>query len=158
MTDILKLLEKDAKLTNAQIAAMLDISEEEAAAYIAACEKAGIIKGYRTVVDWQKVNTGSAYAMITLKVVPKSETGFDEIARAIASLGEVESVFLTAGVFDLTVMVKGETIQDIAMFVAKKLSTMDSVTSTSTHFILQKYKETDFLLTEDRTDERSVVV
>lgn len=141
MNDLLTLLSENARLTAAQLAVMLNKTEAEVAAAVKSYEESGVIKGYKALIDWDKAPVKSASAIIELKVTPKKETGFDEIARRVMAFDEVESVYLMAGAYDFAVIVRAATIQDIAMFVAKRLSTLDSVISTATHFVLTRYKE-----------------
>lgn len=155
MKDLLALLSENARLTTAQLAVMLNKTEGEVAAAMKELEESGVIKGYKALIDWDKAPEKSASAIIELKVTPKKETGFDEIARRVMSFDEVESVYLMAGAYDLAVIVRAPTIQDIAMFVAKRLSTLDSVISTATHFVLTRYKDSGrALCDEGDADER----
>lgn len=159
MNNLLELLNENAQLTNAQLAIMLNTTEEEVAAAIAAYEKAGVIKGYKALINWDKAPEKSVAALIELKVTPKRETGFDEIAARVMMFEEVESVYLMAGSYDLCVMVRGKSMQDIAMFVAKRLSTLESVLSTATHFVLSRYKDGGVVLCdEEKQDERRNVL
>ena len=153
--DLLSLLNENARLTNAQLAVMLGKTEEEVEKEIADYQQKGIIKGYKALINWEKVDHHKTTALIELKVQPKKESGFDEIAKKIMQFSKVESVYLMSGGFDLAVMVHGDSIQDIAMFVAKRLSPLDSVLSTATHFILTRYKEGDVILTSPKEEDRS---
>ena len=152
--DLLSLLNENARLTNAQLAVMLGKTEEEVEKEIADYQQKGIIKGYNALINWEKVDHHKTTALIELKVQPKKESGFDEIAKKIMQFSKVESVYLMSGGFDLAVMVHGDSIQDIAMFVAKRLSPLDSVLSTATHFILTRYKEGDVILTSPKEEDR----
>ena len=152
--DLLSLLNENARLTNAQLAVMLGKTEEEVEKEIADYQQKGIIKGYKALINWEKVDHHKTTALIELKVQPKKESGFDEIAKKIRQFSKVESVYLMSGGFDLAVMVHGDSIQDIAMFVAKRLSPLDSVLSTATHFILTRYKEGDVILTSPKEEDR----
>ena len=155
MNTLLELLNENAQLTTAQLAVMLNQTEEEVAAAIAQYEKTGVIKGYKALIDWDKAPCKTVSALIELKVTPKRETGFDEIAKQVMMFEEVESVYLMAGSYDLAVMVKGATIQNTAMFVSQRLSTLDSVLSTATHFVLSRYKDGGVILCDDEEkDER----
>ena len=156
MERILKLLSENAKLTNRQIAAMVGASEEEVAAQIAQFEKEGVIKGYKALIDWDKTDRELVTAIIELRVTPKQNQGFEEIAQTIMDFREVDSVYLMSGGFDLAVIVKGKTFQDIAMFVAYRLSPLESVLSTATHFILRKYKERGVNFSDGEDDERRI--
>ena len=139
MEQLLELLQDDAKLTTAQLAVMLGEKEEDVAAAIKRYEKDGVIKGYQALVNWERTDAHRATALIELRVTPKKDTGFDEIAGRVMNFPEVESVYLMSGGYDLAVMrQRPNHVQDIAMFVAKRLSTMDSVLSTATHFVLHQ--------------------
>lgn len=151
---ILKLLNKDARMTVADIATVVGISEEEAIKEIKEMETCGLIRGYKAVIDWESVDSDSVSAIIELKVTPKAGYGFEEIAEKIAKYPQVESVYLMSGVYDLNVVVKGNSFQEVAQFVAKELSTIESVTSTATHFVLRRYKEFNVALGSVDTDER----
>jgi DNA-binding Lrp family transcriptional regulator len=153
MEKILSLLRNNARLSNRELAVMLGISEEEAANKIKALEKEGIIKGYLTVCNESKVDNAPVHAMIELKVVPMKELGFQDIANRVIALEAVDSVYLMAGDYDLAVFVKGKTMQEVATFVAKRLATLDSVLSTNTHFILNKYKEDGIILEDGSTQD-----
>ncbi len=156
MDKLLSLLEENARLTNAQLAVMLETTEDEITARIEQYEQEGIIKGYTTVLDKEKIDKDYVVAIIELKVTPKRDFGFEEIAKRVAEYSEVESVYLMSGGYDLAVFVNGKTFKDIALFVSKRLAVLDSVISTATHFLLSRYKEKGFLIKEEETDERSV--
>ena len=133
---------------------MLGISEEEVRREIVEMEQAGIIRGYKAVIDWERLDDANVSAIIELKVTPKAGLGFEEVALRVMKYPEVESVYLMSGGYDLSVMVKGKTFQEVALFVAKELSTIDSVLSTSTHFVLRRYKELDVELLGEDGDDR----
>lgn len=156
MEKILALIEKQPMLTNAQIAAMLDISEQEVADTIEKCKKEGIIKGYRTLIDWDKVSSNHVKALIELRVSPKKGHGFEEIAQTIASMPEVEAVTLISGGYDLLVEIKAKSFQEIAMLVAKRLSPLDDVNGTKTNFVLRPYKVSGIPFIEEDKDERGL--
>ncbi|MBQ8683704.1 MAG: Lrp/AsnC family transcriptional regulator [Clostridia bacterium] len=157
MDKLLKILAKDARLTNAQLAAMLNTTEADVAERIATLEKAGVIRGYQALVDWDKTDRELVTAEINLKIAPSKETGFDGIAEIIMSFDEVESVSLMSGGYDLSVIITGRSFKDVAMFVAKRLSPLDGVLSTATHFVLKRYKERGVLFTNEEKDERGQV-
>ena len=148
------LLQNTARLSNRQLAVMLGREEDEVAAAIAQYEKDGVIRGYQAVIDWDKTETPTVFARIEIKVTPKKDFGFEEIARTIMELEEVQSVSLMSGGYDLAVTVSGRGFRDIAMFVAHRLSPIESVNSTATHFILKKYKERGIVFEEEVKDER----
>lgn len=151
---LLKLLSKNARTKNEDLAAMTGRSEAEVEKEIKKMEADGLIRGYKAVVDWERMDSAYVSAIIELKVTPKAGLGFEEVARRVMRYPEVESVYLMSGGYDLSVMVKGKTFQEVALFVAKELSTIDSVISTSTHFVLRRYKELDVDLVEANGDDR----
>ena len=152
MDKLLKILKDNARLSTKELSAMLNRSETEIISQISELENNGIIKGYKTLINEQKINAGVT-ALIELKVTPKKEFGFQDIADRVMQFSEVESVYLMAGDYDLAVFVKGETIQDVAMFVSKRLAPLDSVISTATHFVLQKYKQDGVVLDDSKNND-----
>ena len=148
---ILKLIENNARLTVSELATITGLSEGKVAEELSSMEMAGIIRGYKGVIDWEKVDTSAVSAIIELKVTPKAGLGFEDVAEKICRYPSVESVSLMSGACDLTVVVKGKTFQEVSSFVAKELATIDSVTSTATQFIMRKYKEfgVELMGTED---------
>ncbi len=155
---ILKLIEKDARTSFDDIATIVGITPEEVAREVGEMTKAGIICAYKGVIDWDKVVTDRVSAIIELKVCPSAGFGFEEVARRIARYPEVESVSLMSGGYDLSVIVRAKTFQEVAMFVSKELATIDSVTSTATHFVMRRYKEFDINFTEQAQDERGNIL
>ena len=152
--ELLKLLSTNARYTVEQLAVMLAADAEAVAAEIVALQEEGVICGYKTVIDWEKVDATSVSAIIELNVVPKADLGFEEVAEKVASYPEVEAVYLMSGGYDLNVVVKGKNLQDVSRFVARELATIDSVTSTATHFVMRRYKEMDVKLIETDKDDR----
>lgn len=138
---LLALLNEDARYTIADLATMLGEEEQAVRAEVTALEKSGIIRGYKTLIDWASVDDVHVTAIIELKIVPQADAGFEEVAERISRFEHVESVYLVSGGYDLCVIVTGQSFQKVAMFVAKHLATMDEVTSTSTHFVLRRYKD-----------------
>ena len=153
---ILKLLSVNARMDIDDIATVLDLSAGEVSGRIAALEKNGVICGYKSVIDWEKVDTDSVSAIIELKVTPKAGYGFEEVAARVAKYPEVESVYLMSGAYDLNVVVKGKTFHEVSNFVSRELATIDSVTSTGTQFVMRRYKEYNVELIGDE-DERGNV-
>lgn len=151
---LLKILEDNARLSNKDIAAMLGVTEEEVDAEIKRLEDFGIIKGYKAFIDSEKTQNQKVTALIELKIQPKFGHGFDELAERISALEEVEAVYLMSGAFDLTVLVTDKSFHEVAMFVANRLSPLEGVVSTATHFILKKYKENGVFLTDEIRDDR----
>ena len=155
MEQLLKLLEQNAKLTDKQLSAILEIPEEEVAAQIATYEKDHVILGYNALINWEKIDSTDCTAIIELKVQPKRDRGYEEIAEEIMRFDEVETVWLmSSSSYDLSVVVRGHNFRNISMFVAKRLATLDSVTSTATHFVLKRYKERHISVIEPEKDER----
>ena len=158
MKHFLKLLEKDAHLTPAELALMCEKEEGDIKALIDSYEKDGVILGYTTVIDWDKTDMEYVNALIELKVTPRVGSGYDEIAERIYSYPEVESVYLMSGGFDLAVMLRGKTMREVAIFVAAKLATIEAVTSTATHFVLRKYKDHNVIFGGAPVDERGNIL
>lgn len=156
MDKLLMLLDQNARLSNEQLAVMLDKTPEEIAAAIEKYEKDGVIRGYKAIVDWDKIDREYVTAYIEVKVTPKRDQGFDEIAEKIMEFPEVESVTLMSGGYDLSAVISGKSFKDIALFVAKKLSVMDSVLSTATHFALRRYKDGGISFVDKEVDERGI--
>ena len=157
---LLELLQENCRYSDEEIAAMLGTTADDVKAQIKSLEDAGVIRGYNALINWEKVPGAEARALIELRVAPKRDKGFDEVAERIMAFEELEGVYLMAGDYDLAVFVKGKSIQDIAMFVARRLSPLDSVLSADTHFILTKYKSnmTDMQNLGTDTDERECMV
>ncbi|HBB71769.1 MAG TPA: AsnC family transcriptional regulator [Ruminococcus sp.] len=160
MTDkkhaIISILQQNARISDAALGAVLGMSAEEAAAEIRKLEDAGVIKGYSVILDDEIYDKSLVYATIELKVTPQRDCGFDDIAKTIMMYDEVESVTLMSGSYDLAVEVKGTNLKDIALFVSERLSTIDGVLSTATHFILKKYKEKGIFIDKEEPDERGL--
>lgn len=152
--EILKLLENDARLTDKQLAVMMDTDEAEIRREIDELEKSGTILAYKTIIDWEKTENESVTAMIDVKLTPQKERGFDRVAEKIYNYPEVQAVYLMSGSYDLSVVIEGKTMKEVAFFVSQKLSTIDSVISTATHFVLHKYKDKGILYDTQETDER----
>ncbi len=153
--NILALLKEDARMEYKTIANTLGVSEEEVKDAIAKMEKAGIIVKYTAIVNDEKTAKDYVEALIEVKVSPVREKGFDEIAEYIYQFDEVKSVYLMSGAYDLAVFVEGRTLRDTARFVSEKLSGIDKVLSTATHFILKKYKTEGIVL--DKNKEKRLV-
>lgn len=157
MDDLLKLLEKNSARNPAQLAAMLGISEEETTAKIKELEADGSILGYGAILNEEKTETGIVRAVIEVKLTPERGDGFDRMAERIAKHGEVKSCYLMSGSYDLLVIVEDADIKKVASFVSKKLSTIEGVTSTATHFMLKTYKFNNVLMKQEQNEERLAV-
>ena len=154
--EILEILNEDSRTTPAQMALMLGKSEEEVKRCIAELEDEKIIVKYHATINWDKTEDAAIQALIEVRVTPQRDRGFDEIARRIYRFEEVRSVYLMSGAYDLLVLIHGKSMREIAYFVAERLSTIEGVLSTATHFILKKYKD-DGVMLEDETDDRLVI-
>lgn len=154
MEKMLKLLEEDATLTNAELALMLSKEEGDIARMIKELEDKGVILGRRTVIDWEKVNREHLTALIEVKVLPQRDDGFDKIAEKIYNYPEIKALYLMSGGFDFTVLIEGKTMKEVAYFVARKLAPVEFVTSTATHFVLKTYKDNGVVYKTPENDPR----
>ena len=155
--EIIRILQQNARISDAALGEMLGITAEEASAEIKRLEESGVIKGYSVIVDEEKYDKSIVYATIELKVTPQRDCGFDDIAKTIMMYDEVESVSLmSSGAYDLAVEVKGNDLRDVAFFVSERLATIDGILSTSTHFILKIYKEKGIFIDNEEPDERGL--
>ena len=154
---ILTFIENNSRIELKDLAVMLGSSETELANEIADMEKEGIICGYHTLIDWDKTSEEKVTALIEVKVTPQRGLGFDKVAERIYNYPEVTSVYLISGGFDFLVMLEGKTMRDVAQFVSDKLSPLDSVLSTATHFILKKYKDHGSIMAHESKDERMLM-
>ena len=158
MKQIFKALENDARLTPGQVADMTGVPVKEVEKVIKKAEKDHIIVKYKTIIDWQKMNEEKVMALVEVKVAPQRNVGFDAIAERIYRFPQARSVYLASGTYDLAVLVVGETMQDIALFVSEKLAPLDTVQGTVTHFILKKYKEDGEIFKGEEAVKRETVV
>ena len=140
-TELLKLLEKDCRATPDQLAAMLGESVETVRGEIAELEKNNVILGYNAMIDWDRTGEELVTALIEVRVTPQRGDGFDRIAERIYQFDEVESMYLMSGPYDFAVPITGRTLKEVASFVSARLSPIEGVIGTATHFILKKYKE-----------------
>lgn len=154
MDKLLQILNGNARIEVDKIAVMLNMKKEQVEAAIAEYERKGVIRGYKPLLDYDKIDTQFVEAVIELKVTPKRDFGFEEIAQKISSYHEVDSVYLMSGGYDLHVQVVGKTFKDIALFVAQRLAVLDGVVSTATHFVLSRYKDRGVLMGQNGIDER----
>lgn len=154
---ILTFIEKNSRVDLKDLAVMLGVDEVTVANEIADMEKEGIICGYHTLIDWDKTGEEKLTALIEVKVTPPRGLGFDKVAERIYNYAEVDSVYLISGGFDFMVMIEGKTMRDVAQFVSDKLSPLDTVLSTATHFVLKKYKDHGSIMVHKSKDERMLV-
>ena len=154
---ILTFLERNSRIDLKELAILLGVEEAAVANEIADMEKEGIICGYHTLIDWDKTSSEKVTALIEVRVTPQRGQGFDSIAERIYNYPEVQSVYLISGGYDLLVILEGKTLKEVSGFVSDKLSTLESVLSTATHFILKKYKDDGIILSKKNKDERMLV-
>lgn len=155
--ELLALIEKNSRIDLGELAVLLGAGEAEVVSELSALEQEGIICGYHTMIDWEKTSREKVSALIEVRVTPQRGQGFDNIAERIYKYPEVTSVYLISGGFDLLVTLEGKSLKEISGFVSDKLSTLDSVLSTATHFILKKYKDHGTVLTRKYEDKREKV-
>jgi DNA-binding Lrp family transcriptional regulator len=157
MDEILRVLEKDARTAPKEIATIVNQSEEDVKKKIKEMEKKGIIRKYKTVVNWEMAGKEQVYAMIDIKVVPERDRGYDAVAERIMRFPEVRVLYLISGTYDLSVLVRGKDMKEVAYFVSEKLAPLEQVQGTVTHFILKRYKEDgDVLFGEEETKRLAV--
>ena len=154
---ILTFIEKNSRIDLKELAVLLGKDQASVANEVAEMEKEHIICGYHTLIDWDKTSEEKLTALIEVKVTPQRGLGFDKVAERIYNYAEVDSVYLISGGFDFMVMIEGKTMRDVAQFVSDKLSPLDSVLSTATHFVLKKYKDHGSIMVGETKDERMLV-
>ncbi len=154
MNELLKLIENNPRLTDAEIAVMLGKEKGEISEMIEKCESNGTIVGYKTVIDWDKTDREYVSAFIEIKITPQRDRGFDKIAERIYKYPEVKNLYLMSGGFDLACTIEGKTMKEVAFFVAQKLAPIEDVVSTATHFVLRKYKDNSLIYGEPEEDLR----
>jgi DNA-binding Lrp family transcriptional regulator len=158
LTDILRILENDARTTTKQIAAMTGVSAAEITKLVKQAQKDRVILKYKAVVNWDKVEDERVWVLIDVKVTPQKDVGFDAIAERVYRFPQARSVYLASGEYDLAVLVVGKTEHEVADFVSQKLATIEGVQGTATHFILKRYKEDGEILEEVEEVKRQQVV
>lgn len=155
--ELLAIIEKNSRIDLKELAVLLGVPEAEVVNELERMEQEGIICGYHTLVDWEKASIDKVTALIEVRVTPQRGQGFDSIAERIYKYPEVQSVYLISGGFDLMVILEGKTLREVSTFVTDKLSTLESVLSTATHFILKKYKDHGCILNLKIEDEREMI-
>ncbi|MBE5875806.1 MAG: Lrp/AsnC family transcriptional regulator [Lachnospiraceae bacterium] len=154
---ILSIIEKNCRIEVKELAAMLGVTEVDIMNEMEQMEKEGVICGYHTLIDWEKTSVDKVNALIEVRVTPQRGRGFDSIAERIYNYPEVHAVYLISGGYDLLISLEGKSLKEISNFVSDKLSALDSVLSTATHFILKKYKDHGTILGKQEIDERMQV-
>lgn len=157
MDEILEIIEKDCRYSDEQLAVMTGKSEEEVREAIDGYERDNVIVSYSALINWEKTGNENVVALIEIKVTPQRGEGFDKVAERIYKFPEVKACYLMSGGFDLTVIVEGKTMKEVALFVAEKLAVQESVLSCSTHFVLKKYKDKGRVFEEKQKDDREVI-
>ena len=155
---LLAFIEKNSRVDFKELAVLLGVEEIDVVNELQKCEEEGIICGYHTLVDWDKVGLDKVSALIEVRVTPQRGEGFDKIAERIYNYPEVNAVYLISGGYDLLVSIEGKSLRDVSLFVSDKLSTLETVISTATHFILKKYKDHGTILDKKREDTREKVL
>lgn len=158
MEEILEILQKNSRYTNEEIGVMVGKTEEEVAEIIKDYEKKGVIAGYTTLVNWQETGKEKVTALIEVKVAPQRDEGFDKVAERIYKFPEVSACYLMSGGFDVTVIAEGESMTELAHFVSQKLSVQEYILSTSTHFILKRYKDNGKIFDKKEIDKREAII
>ncbi len=155
--ELLAIVEKNSRIDTKELAVLLGVQEIDIINELQKLQEEGVICGFHTLINWEKTDIEKVTALIEVKVTPQRGQGFDTIAERIYKYPEVRAVYLISGGFDLLVILEEKTLKEIANFVSDKLSTIDSVLSTATHFILKKYKDHGIMLSEKYEDKREVI-
>ena len=155
--ELLAIIEKNSRIDLKELAVILGVREVDVVNELETMEKEGVICGYHTLVNWEKTSNEKVTALIEVRVTPQRGQGFDSVAERIYRYPEVRSVYLISGGFDLMVILEGKTLREVSSFVSDKLSTLDRVLSTSTHFILKKYKDHGTIFVQKTEDEREMI-
>ena len=155
--ELLTIIERNSRIDLKELAVILGVTEVDVVNELEQLEKEGTICGYHTLINWEKTRNEKVTALIEVRVTPQRGQGFDSIAERIYKYPEVQSVYLISGGYDLLVILEGKTLREVSGFVSDKLSTLDTVLSTATHFILRKYKDHGTILSEKKVDEREMI-
>lgn len=158
-TDIqlLMLIEKNSRMDTKELAVLLGMEQSDVTSRLTRMKEEGIIRGYHTMIDWDRTNVEQVTALIEVRVTPQRGEGYDHVAERIYRYPEVNSVYLISGAYDLLVTLEGKTLKEVSSFVSSKLSTLDSVISTTTHFILKRYKDHGTVMERREPDKREMV-
>ena len=156
--ELLKLIEHNARLSISELATMMGVSEEDVTAELENCKKENVILGYNTMINWEKTEREPVTAMIEVRITPQRNQGFDKIANQLYRYPQVSSCYLMSGGFDLMLIIEDSTMREVAGFISDKVAPLEGVLSTSTHFILKKYKSNGTLFTQKPADDREAIV
>ena len=154
---VLEILADNCRITHEQMATMLNVDMEQIQNEIKLLEEEKAILKYSALINWEKANVDVVSALIEVKVVPQRDVGFDQLAERIYRFPEVKSVLLVSGTYDLSVVIEGKTMKEVALFVAEKLATLEHVQSTITHFVLKTYKQDGVIFEDKEIDRRQVI-
>lgn len=157
MEEILEILEKNSRYSDEQIATMTGKTVEEVREAIRDYEEKSIIAGYTTLINWENTGSETVTALIEVKITPQRGEGFDKVAERIYKFSQVKACYLMSGGFDLTVIIEGKTMKEVALFVSQKLAVQQYVLSTATHFVLKKYKDHGTIFKEKKVDDREAI-
>lgn len=157
MEEILEILEKNSRYSDEQIAVMAGKTVEEVREAIRDYEEKSIIAGYTTLINWENTGSETVTALIEVKITPQRGVGFDKVAERIYNFSEVKACYLMSGGFDLTVIIEGKTMKQVALFVSEKLAVQEYVLSTATHFVLKKYKDHGKIFKEKKLEDREAI-
>lgn len=155
--ELLGLLQADSRLSDGQLAAMVGVSVDQVAAAITALQEEKVLLRFGAVVDWERTGLERVTAVIDVKITPQRDVGFDRLAQRIARFAEVRSCYLMSGTYDLSVVVEARSLKEISRFVSERLSTLEGVASTTTHFVLKRYKHDGVSFGDDESDERLAI-
>lgn len=155
---ILNVIENNAKISSSDIAKILKVDENDVIACLGEMETEHIICGYKTIINWDKISEEKVNALIEVKAIPQKGTGFDQIAQKISKFDEVDSVYLISGGYDFLLQIQGKSMKEVSFFVFNKLSTLDQIQSTGTHFVLKKYKDHGIKIEKLKNDKRVSIV
>ena len=155
--ELLRIIEKNSRMNLKELAVILGVEEIDVINELTALESEGIICGYHTMIDWEKASIDKVNALIEVRITPQRGQGFDSLAERIYRYAEVQSVYLISGGYDLLVSIEGKSLREVSGFVSDKLSTLEGVLSTATHFVLKKYKDHGTILTNKIEDERELI-
>ncbi len=157
MKELLEVLEHNSRISVSELASMFQKSEYEIEKEIERLEREKIILSYGALINWERFGNDTVTAIIEINLTPQREVGFDAIAERIYRFDEVKTVYLMSGNFDLLVIIEGKSLKDVANFVATRLSTIDGITQTRSHFILKPYKKDGIIINDEEKDRRLVV-
>ena len=155
--ELLAIIEKNSRIDLKELAVILGVSEIDIVNTLQKLEEEGVVCGYHTMINWEKTSIEKVTALIEVRVTPQRGQGFDNIAERIYKYPEVQSVYLISGGYDLLVTLEGKTLREVSSFVSDKLSTLETVLSTATHFILKKYKDHGTIMTRKHEDQREII-